>query len=508
MANSALARIYGYDSPDELIETLTNIAQTLYVQPGRRDEFVRLMQENDTLSAFESQVFRKDGSVIWISENCRSIRDSQGRLLYFEGTVEDITLRLQSEEKLRNSEVLYHSLVETLPQNIFRKDLQGRFTFANQQFCRSLGRSLEEIVGKTDYDFFPAEMASKYQRDDHLVLASGKIYQTVEEHQPPGSGKLYVQVVKTPIQGADGSIIGLQGIFWDITQQQLAEARIRRANQLLAQSRNELRLKNQEMQQDLRMARDIQLSMLPQQYPAFGDALDPASSSMRFTHRYLPTSSVGGDFFTVSQISPDEAGVLICDVAGHGVRAALVTAMIRPLVEELKPLAGDAGQFLTQLNRDLHAMLTHQGAPLMLTTAFYLVANCHTGRLSYTNAGHPKSLRLSRKQGRVEPLANTSGKSQPPLGFQSETVYQTSETLIEDNDLIMLFTDGLYEVQDRQGELYTQARLAADVRQHLELPAPDLFDQLLAGIRSFSEGSGFMDDVCLVGMEFTLSPKS
>src|SRR5205814_5640142 len=117
-------RIYGYDSPEELIQSLTDIERRLYVQEGRRDEFIRLMQEHDTISAFESQVYRKDGSVIWISENCRAVRDARGRLLYYEGTVEDITQRRLAEEKLRHSEALYHSLVETLPQNIFRKDLQ------------------------------------------------------------------------------------------------------------------------------------------------------------------------------------------------------------------------------------------------------------------------------------------------------------------------------------------------------------------------------------------------
>src|SRR2546426_10727603 len=139
MANSALARIYGYASPEELIHSLTDIGRRLYVEEGRRDEFIRLMQEHDTLTAFESQIYRKDGTVIWISENCRAVRDPQGRLLHYEGTVEDITQRRQTEENLRHSEALYHSLVETLPQNIFRKDLDERFTFANGQFCKGLG---------------------------------------------------------------------------------------------------------------------------------------------------------------------------------------------------------------------------------------------------------------------------------------------------------------------------------------------------------------------------------
>ena len=163
-----------------------------------------------------------------------------GRLLYYEGTVEDITQRRQAEENLRNSEALYHSLVETIPQNIFRKDIQGRFTFANQQFCRMLGRTLEEIVGKTDFDFFPRELAEKYRRDDRRVMETGQALQTVEEHQPPGARSYTCRRSRRPFMTPTGAIIGLQGMFWDITQQRLAEEQIRRANSLLAQSRKEL----------------------------------------------------------------------------------------------------------------------------------------------------------------------------------------------------------------------------------------------------------------------------
>ncbi|HOX59251.1 MAG TPA: SpoIIE family protein phosphatase [Candidatus Paceibacterota bacterium] len=500
MANLALARIYGYSSPEELIQTITDIGRRLYVQNSRREEFIRLMQEQDTITGFESQVYRKDGSVIWISENCRAIRDARGRLLYYEGTVEDITQRRQTEESLRNSEALYHSLVETLPQYIFRKDPQGRFTFANHQFCKNLGRSPEEIVGKTDGDFFPRELAEKYQRDDQRVLQTGKPYDTVEEHQPPGRDKIYVQVVKTPLYGTDGTIMGLQGIFWDITQQRLAEEKIRRANVLLAQHRKELRARNAQMEEDLTMAREIQLTMLPQQYPTFPPAAPADASALQFTHRYLPAGSVGGDFFTVSALSENEAGVFICDVAGHGVRSALVTAMVRALAEELKPIATNPGQFLSKLNSDLHSILQHTGTP-MLTTAFYLVADWRTGRLRYANAGHPKPLHICRRAGEVRPLANATGHSQPVLGLIQDATYQTSEVRLRPNDMVMLFTDGLYEVQAPNNELYSQAMLVAGVQRRAQLPASQLFDELLADIRRFAVGQVFGDDVCLVGME-------
>lgn len=502
MANAALARIYGYASPEELMLSLTDIGTRLYVEEGRREEFIRLMQEHDTITAFESRIYRKDNTVIWISENCRAIRDAKGRLLYYEGTVEDITQRRHAEEKVRDSEALYHSLVETLPQNIFRKNRQERFTFANQQFCRVLGKTLDEILGKTDFDFFPPELAAKYQSDDRRVMETGQPYAIVEENQPPGGSKMYVQVVKTPLYGADGNIIGLQGIFWDITEQRMAEDKIRRVNSLLAQNRKELRARNRQMQDDLKMAREIQLTMLPQQYPSFPRSKNQNASAFHFTHRYLPTGTVGGDFFTISALSEAEAGVFICDVAGHGVRSALVTAMIRALVEELKPVATDPGLFLTKLNGDLHAILKHTGTPL-LTTAFYLTANWHTGIMKFANAGHPRPLHVRRSEAIVSPLVNASGKSQPALGLFEKAEYVTSEIKLAPRDLVMLFTDGLYEVIDPNGDVYTQQLLVAEIQQRAQLPAEQVFDQIMVKIGEFSAGAGFSDDVCLVGMELT-----
>jgi sigma-B regulation protein RsbU (phosphoserine phosphatase) len=507
MANAALARIYGYGSPQELMESITDIAGTLYAQPGRREEFKQIMDEHDTITDFESQIYRKDGSVIWISENCRAIRDKNGELLYYEGTVEDITQRREAEVKLRDSEGLYHSLVETLPQNIFRKDLQERFTFANQQFCKTLGRELKDIVGKTDFDFFPEEMAAKYQRDDRRVLETGKPLEAVEEHQPPGGGKLYVHVVKTPLRGAYGQIIGLQGIFWDITAQKLAEEQIRKTNAELARSREQLRVKNLQMEDDLKMAREIQLTMLPQSYPTLPRDAAPADSAFHFTHRYHPTGTVGGDFFSVSALSDTEVAVFICDVAGHGVRSALVTAMIRALVEELKPAAYDPGEFLTKLNFDLCAILKHTGTPL-LTTAFYLVAHASTGLMRYANAGHPKPVLVQRHAGKVRLLDNVSKRSQPALGLFEKIPFQTSDVTLAAGDLVMLYTDGLYEVHAPDQELYTQEMLVTSVQKRAQMPAALMFDELLQEVRDFAEGHEFLDDVCLVGIEWAgLKPR-
>ncbi len=103
LANPALAQIYGYGSVEELMNGVKEIARQLYVDPNRRTEFVRAMNKNDAVWGFESPIYRKDGSVIWISENVRVIRDEDGGVRYYEGTVEDITARKRAEEELRRA---------------------------------------------------------------------------------------------------------------------------------------------------------------------------------------------------------------------------------------------------------------------------------------------------------------------------------------------------------------------------------------------------------------------
>lgn len=101
--NPALARMFGYDSPDEMMSTVTHIGRQLYVQPGRRGEFTSLILEQGAVSNFESEVYRREGSSIWISEHCRAVRDGDGKLLYYEGTAEDITVRRGTEHAVKSA---------------------------------------------------------------------------------------------------------------------------------------------------------------------------------------------------------------------------------------------------------------------------------------------------------------------------------------------------------------------------------------------------------------------
>jgi len=148
-----------------------------------------------------------NGRITWVSTTKMPLRDRSGQILGIFGISRDVTERHQSELALRDSEALYHSLVETLPLNVFRKDRLGRFTFGNQRFSQSTKRPLEQMLGKTDYDFYPAHLADKYRHDDQTVMDERSTLDLIEEHQTPGGDKIYVQVLKTPVYDSTSKVI-------------------------------------------------------------------------------------------------------------------------------------------------------------------------------------------------------------------------------------------------------------------------------------------------------------
>ena len=122
---------------------------------------------------------------------------------------------------------LLQQLVESLPINVIQKDREGRFVFANQRFCQAMGRSLDDLIGKTDFDLFPAVLAEKYRHDDQQVMAGGEPFEDIEEHRGPDGHKVYVQVLKAPLRDAAGQIAGIQAMFWDVTPRKRAEEALR-----------------------------------------------------------------------------------------------------------------------------------------------------------------------------------------------------------------------------------------------------------------------------------------
>ncbi|MFK7770271.1 MAG: response regulator [Mariniblastus sp.] len=177
------------------------------------------------------RIVRPDGKPIWLKGFFRLIEDADGKPSFIGGTANDVTKRMLAEQKLDESQAIYDSLVESLPINVFRKDREGNFVFANKKFCEGINLPLEEVLGKRDEDLFGKELAEKYHKDDAWVLQTGLPFHDIESH-PRGDDSLYVEVLKAAVQNKSGKRIGIQGMFWDVTDRKKAEQALRSAKEI------------------------------------------------------------------------------------------------------------------------------------------------------------------------------------------------------------------------------------------------------------------------------------
>lgn len=125
--------------------------------------------------------------------------------------------------ELRRSEALYHAMLDGLPLSIFRKDRDSRLTLGNAAFLKDMGRTPEELYGKSDHDLFPKDLADKYRADDKRVMASGEEFHDIEQHLDSDGKRKFVEVMKTQVCDHDGKVIGTQCAYWDVTKRVKAE---------------------------------------------------------------------------------------------------------------------------------------------------------------------------------------------------------------------------------------------------------------------------------------------
>ncbi len=259
----------------------------------------------------------------------------------------------------------------------------------------------------------------------------------------------------------------------------------------LERSRLEVAERNRAMEDDLLMAREVQLAMLPSGSP---DS-DP-QVTWTFHSRYTPAGGVSGDFYQLLRISDSAAGVLVCDVMGHGVRSALITAMLRAFAEDLRPLAQDPGALLTRLNQGLMGVL-RQAGNLLFVTAACAVVDTAKGVVLYAQAGHPTGF-IRRASGGVDLLPADGDVAGPALGLIDDHPYVGGSARIAAGDSAVLFTDGVFEVRNPDGEEWGQERLREEVASHPFLQGGDLLNAVVAAAAAFADGGVFDDDVCLV----------
>lgn len=444
----------------------------------------------------------KDGRKQWLLTSKLPLHDAAGDIIGLVGIGRDITRRKQAEETLDRERRLLRTLVDNLPDCIYAKDTQGRKTLANPADLKNLRcRTEADAIGKNDFDLFPRAEAEKFWADDQKVLRGEPVINREEYFYNEAGEKQWLLTSKLPLRDHNGTILGLIGIARDITM-------VKQAEEKLAEHMRELEQRDHQTQEELNMARELQLAMLPQAFPSVPSGRPPAESQLEFYSYYCPSGAVSGDFFDVVPLSDHAVGLFICDAMGHDVRAALVTAMMRALVADLSVVINDPGELLTQMNRELSGIFKQSGS-IMYATAFYLIVDLAQGEFRFASAAHPDPILLHRGANTAEWLKVDEGaKKGPALGLFADGQFRTFRRSMQAGDLIALFTDGLVEVEGPDGQIYSSASLMAAIRQRSCLPANELFTGVIEEIRKFAGHPKFDDDICLASVEIkSLEPR-
>ena len=245
------------------------------------------------------------------------------------------------------------------------------------------------------------------------------------------------------------------------------------------------------LENELKMAADLQKSLLPRIFPQI--------PFLRFSSRYIPTSHLGGDIFDVVQLDKTHIGLIVADVSGHGVSAAMIAAMFKAVFSNFQLKSLSPAETMMVIN-DEFSQIISTGE---FITAFYLILNTETMKAKYTNAAHSFPIWYRSRSREVQEL-DTQGYF---LGVFEKSEYEEKEIQLEPGDKILLYTDGVIEAQDKRGKEFGRSRLAQcfqDISKKVQAPN-QIIEKIYSEVIKFSGREDFNDDLTLLLMEYQLN---
>jgi len=300
-----------------------------------------------------------------------------------------------------------------------------------------------------------------------------------------------------PIISINGNLVGViqvlnkkGGRVFDKRDESLLEALVSHAAVALERAKlTEAYVEKQRIDEALKLARDIQMSILPKRFPPF-----PDRNEFEIFATIEPAKEVGGDFYDFFFIDQQNLYFCIGDVSGKGIPASLFMAVTKTLIKAKTTKGMFPDEILTNVNKELCV----DNDTAMFVTIFCGILNTNTGEVFYSNGGHNHPYILSQDHG-TKPLNNKSGMA---LGVNEAAKYSTSAVTLAPGDSIFLYTDGVTEAMDIHGNFYTDERLIRLLGNQKHLPIEDRLRTTLNDLKNFSSGAPPADDITLLGIQY------
>ena len=507
MANQATAEKMGFPSPDGLKgKSDRDFFHDDHAQVARAMEREIMKTGEAVVDQIEHEKW-DDREDTWVTSTKYPWMGSDGNVRGTFGVTNDISdlMRARNEQekvagelheknlKIEEERQRMRLIIDSVSMNVYFKNRDSQFVIVNQSMAEWVGeKQPTDLYEKSDRDYFLEEHWSAAEADEKAIIETGEaMVGQVERESWSGKDDTWVMTSKYPWRDSEGAIVGTFGVSSDVSELMNAQ----REMTAMAES---LESKNKEMEEELRLAREVQQALIPEELPSMTAELDEGPVTLGFKHLYCPASELAGDFFEVLPLEDDRMGFIVCDVMGHGVRSALVVSMLRGLIEQQEDSAGDSAEFMTGLNDGLTHLLEESGV-VLFATAVYGVIDLRKDTVQVTMAGHPNPIAVFEDGTRQ--LAPPPEATGPALGLVPGHQYGSVTAPLKGLRRMICFTDGIFEELNEWKEEFGIDHMLEVIERGGQLER--LLTNLVQAAEKFSGHEGFGDDVCLLGLEVT-----
>ena len=501
--NHSLAQFFGFNHPGEAI------GKSDFDQFQNEYASAKFKAEQEIIRTGKGWYFKEerdvqsDGSEKWVLTTKLPLHDSKGKICGTFGLSRDITNQKRAELELDRQHHLLDAIIKIMPCRIFVRDVEDRFVMINEEYRKAFDlKTREEVVGKKISDIRDNDQARRIEAMDAEIIRTGEpVINELEFNQSLLGKQRWVLNSKVPLIGPDGTPEGIVGMTHDITEQKLAEERAHATGEALAK-------KNQQFETELFVARQLQEQLMSM---GFDDRPMYTRSGIHWnleaSYLYTPSHHLAGDFFYLIPISDNQLGILVCDVMGHGIKAALVTMLIRGLMLETPVLLGEPDKVLQHLNEALTTLAEDDEFPRFVT-ALYTVIDLDKGEVRIANAGHPAPIwRVQDSSGtHFEPCPVE--KIGPALGLIPEEIFNSNQFPLSDMTEILFFTDGIIEQKTKSGEEWGVENLEETVLDHESDELPEQLRAIAEELKEVAGAKELEDDVCIIAVRLSPSEQS
>jgi sigma-B regulation protein RsbU (phosphoserine phosphatase) len=404
------------------------------------------------------RVVTRSGDVRWVEDRTSVVRDADGNKTHNQGVLVDITERKLAEEELRKSEEKFRRIVETAGEGFLLMDENLRIVDVNDAYCKLLGYSREELIGKTPLDLATEDFKQFMMTNRISILAEE--YRKLEGTLMAKDGRhVPVLIHGSTLRDDRGNVIGNMAFVTDMTENKKA----------------------------LALAGEVQKSLLPQDKPVV-QGLDIAGKN-------VSCDEIGGDYFDFLWRRDTKKGpfsVVVGDISGHGVDSALLMTTARAFLRMRASQPGTIAEIITAMNRHLTRDVLETGR---FMTLFYLTIDPEKDRIDWVRAGHDPALVYD--PGRDE-FTELKGDG-VALGLRENFDYQENNISgLANGQIIAIGTDGIWEAVNSNGEMFGKERFRDILRENAGAGSGDILNAVYTELDQFTRGQKSEDDITLV----------